>query len=429
MRSNKPIRPITEENPVEMLRWYYQYARWALATITSVAERTDAPTSESGNDDPQKYAAPSVWQKIGVLWGSTPLWAAIGMIAASLLAHISQAITFALVWLVVFAEVIRVGFFRRRLTKIIGNCAIALLLGYVCLLFWKHSPPSKEYPTLDQQLDAFSRKFPWLAKGPPAVQSTPAATPAPAIADRDLPPSAEIAPYLFFKSIPAPVISADDKPRVSYVYRLGCILKVINPSSTAIHVRKLELWGEIPGDYQDYLRAFGSVVGHRYDYLYPEFREREPFYRILWTAYPIGEDKVDGKDEQYLRFEFLKDDSLSSHILAGDIRQYFGFHRGNVEPQTPIAAPSVWDIIVFSIPNNGENLWQGAHLKRYFSTGELKFRVWLNTSADHPLVIPPKNVRQILETAVYFLDTSSNQEVFFGTVDPASKAERGSKLP
>jgi hypothetical protein len=78
-----------------------------------------------------------------------------------------------LVWVIFTFEIVKVGLFEKR--KIVLNftasIGMAVVLAGALYGAWKLSPPAKDPPSLDQQLDALAKRFPWLTKPPPSGSS------------------------------------------------------------------------------------------------------------------------------------------------------------------------------------------------------------------------------------------------------------------
>ena len=118
-------------------------------------------------------------KKFSIFWGSTPAWAVIGMIAGVVASQWSLKVLFVVAWGVFFWEFIRVKVFEKRTTKIIGNGLAGVVLVLVFYTGWKVTPKPREAPTIDQQINAFAERFPWLSSRPTAgtpvfnIPSTP----------------------------------------------------------------------------------------------------------------------------------------------------------------------------------------------------------------------------------------------------------------
>jgi len=104
---------------------------------------------------------PTVWQKIGHFWGSTPIWGGLALLIGVVASQLSLKLLFVAVWGVFVFEFMRAGFIRTK--KILGVFLVAVIFGICFLGLWKIYPKPKESPTLDQQLNAFAAKFPGLS--------------------------------------------------------------------------------------------------------------------------------------------------------------------------------------------------------------------------------------------------------------------------
>jgi hypothetical protein len=110
--------------------------------------------------------------KLHNLWGSTSTWTAIGVLIGAIVSRLSFNLLFIGVWIVVCIDVIKTGFFGGRTAKVIGNIFLIILLAVVFYTLWRISPRPKEPPTIDQQIEAFTKKFPGLTS--PQSQLPPA---------------------------------------------------------------------------------------------------------------------------------------------------------------------------------------------------------------------------------------------------------------
>jgi hypothetical protein len=99
-------------------------------------------------------------------WRSTPVWGVLGILAGAALSHLTFDFLFVGGWIALSYEVIRARLFSNRTWTTIGNSIIVLVLGVAVMGVWKISPRPKDPPTLDQQFDAFAKRFPWLASAP-----------------------------------------------------------------------------------------------------------------------------------------------------------------------------------------------------------------------------------------------------------------------
>jgi hypothetical protein len=133
--------------------------------------------SGKGNSphSPETQPEQTTRNSLSTFWGSTPVWGAIGVLIGAIAAQISLKLLFVAAWAVLFMEFIRAGFFRSPLFKLLGNAIVGLLLAFAFTQLWRVTPRSPESPTLDQQLDAFAQRFPWL-KQPPQITTVQTST-------------------------------------------------------------------------------------------------------------------------------------------------------------------------------------------------------------------------------------------------------------
>ncbi len=127
----------------------------------------DRPNMESKPKGNSK--ADTIRAKVHTFWTSTPAWGAIGVLIGALVAQLSRQLLFVGVGIVLWLEAIRVGFFEVRLWKWLGNIALAAVIAMLLIGLWKIVPP-KGVLTLDQQIQALAKSFPWLTK--PVSEST-----------------------------------------------------------------------------------------------------------------------------------------------------------------------------------------------------------------------------------------------------------------
>jgi hypothetical protein len=104
--------------------------------------------------------------KIGKFWASTPFWSGVTLLLGAIGSRVSTLLVYFAAWLLAVIEYIRIGFFKKLYLRIISVCVFGIVLVPVLAVIWKITPAQKESPTLDQQIDAVAKKFPWLVTGP-----------------------------------------------------------------------------------------------------------------------------------------------------------------------------------------------------------------------------------------------------------------------
>jgi len=102
------------------------------------------------------------------------------MLLGVIFTHVSVLLAYLAAWILIVFEFVRIDFFIKRYMKVLGAITFALLITAVLFGIWKITPKTKELPTLDQQMDAISQKFPWLRSGP-KIEISSAPSPAPQI--------------------------------------------------------------------------------------------------------------------------------------------------------------------------------------------------------------------------------------------------------
>jgi hypothetical protein len=139
--------------------------RIAKAVTGRVLENMETPIHSSS--DGVEPVPPRLSSKLGTFWGSTPAWTGIGMLVGVFAPLLSLQLLFVGVWGIFFFEFIRVGFFKGKVAKWLGNAVAGCVFAVVFFVVWKVSPRPKQPPTLDQEMSAFAQKFPWIASAPP----------------------------------------------------------------------------------------------------------------------------------------------------------------------------------------------------------------------------------------------------------------------
>jgi len=118
-----------------------------------------------------------VSSKLATFWGSTPIWGGIGLLIGAIASQLSLKLLFVAVWGIFVFEFLRVGFFKQRATKVMGNLLAGIIFAGVFIGLWRLSPKPKEPTTVDQEMNAFAKRFPWMASPPiPAPNSQAAKT-------------------------------------------------------------------------------------------------------------------------------------------------------------------------------------------------------------------------------------------------------------
>lgn len=119
-------------------------------------------SSDSGKTLPRSPEPPleeRQTSKFSAFWGSTPVWGAIGVLIGAIASQLSLKLLFVAAWGIFLFEFIRVGFFKRPMSKVFGNIVTGSLLAAVFFGLWLISPRPKEPATLDQMADAFANAF------------------------------------------------------------------------------------------------------------------------------------------------------------------------------------------------------------------------------------------------------------------------------
>jgi hypothetical protein len=98
--------------------------------------------------------------KLREVWTSTPVWGAIGVLAALIISPFSVKFMYALVWLVLCVEFIRIKFGETGLRRYAANAIFAVGLLATMIIGWPYLPKPKEEPNFDAALARFGDKLP-----------------------------------------------------------------------------------------------------------------------------------------------------------------------------------------------------------------------------------------------------------------------------
>jgi hypothetical protein len=113
-----------------------------------------------------------VGKRVSTFWRSTPVWGGIGVLIGVIGAQLSQKMSFVAVWGVLFLEFINCKFFpRNRVVSLAGNLLAGIVIAALLFGMWQVTPRPKDPPSLDQQMEAFARRFPFLGSTIPPSQS------------------------------------------------------------------------------------------------------------------------------------------------------------------------------------------------------------------------------------------------------------------
>jgi hypothetical protein len=121
----------------------------------------DIPGTE-GSLQPQHGKGADTKEKLRTFWSSTPFWAVLCMLVGAVGSQLSLNLLFFIGWAVVLFEFIRMGFVDSRKFRVVGNSIAGLLLAVLFVGLWRISPKPQTPPSLDQEMDAFARRFPFL---------------------------------------------------------------------------------------------------------------------------------------------------------------------------------------------------------------------------------------------------------------------------
>ncbi|HWF38468.1 MAG TPA: hypothetical protein VG322_08115, partial [Candidatus Acidoferrales bacterium] len=102
-----------------------------------------------------KITSPSIKEKLGVFWGSTPVWSAICLLIGAYASQVSLKLLWFGAWVVLSSEIWRVRFFEGRTLKVVGNVTLSLILATVIYQIWKKSPKPEQPLPIDQKLNTF----------------------------------------------------------------------------------------------------------------------------------------------------------------------------------------------------------------------------------------------------------------------------------
>src|SRR5260370_11625335 len=105
--------------------------------------------------------------KLSRLGQSAILWGGIGLLIGAIASPYTMKYLFVLGSFVCVFEVWRVSSFEH----VVGKLVVSVLLISVLSLIWHIVPKPKEAPSLDQEMDAFAKHFPWLSQKPEPMSS------------------------------------------------------------------------------------------------------------------------------------------------------------------------------------------------------------------------------------------------------------------
>ena len=109
---------------------------------------------------------PTTRSKLETFWSSTPVWGVLGLLGGAMISILSLKIVFGLAWAVLCFEFVRIRVFENGVLRRSSNVAFAVVLGAAFIATWPIVPKPKEPASLDQEMNAFSQRFPWLSKAP-----------------------------------------------------------------------------------------------------------------------------------------------------------------------------------------------------------------------------------------------------------------------
>src|ERR1700722_18757099 len=81
--------------------------------------------------------------KLILLWRSTPVWRALGVLAGALLSQVSVNILFIFVWIVVCAEFVSLRISEKKPIRYLVNIAFTVLLAAMFIIVWHVTPRAK----------------------------------------------------------------------------------------------------------------------------------------------------------------------------------------------------------------------------------------------------------------------------------------------
>jgi hypothetical protein len=122
--------------------------------VANVESALVEKTSSSATQQPATLSLGNAGKtKLQDFWTSTPLWSGITMLLAVIFSHVSVLLVYALAWILIFVEFVRVDFFTARAVKIWSRLLFGIcLMGVLCGI-WRVTPSSPKPPILDQRAD------------------------------------------------------------------------------------------------------------------------------------------------------------------------------------------------------------------------------------------------------------------------------------
>jgi hypothetical protein len=147
--------------------------------LLRMGKHSTGPAEDAADPQMHRKEASHKWTE---LWRSTPIWGAVGVLAGTLLAQVSVILVFIAVWLVICVEFVSLRLIPNKPVRYLCNFAFGAVLAMAFWGLWRVAPRPTTPPTLDQQMDAFAKRFPELLHGDDHsfVKASAAKTEAPA---------------------------------------------------------------------------------------------------------------------------------------------------------------------------------------------------------------------------------------------------------
>jgi hypothetical protein len=224
------------------------------------------------------------------------------------------------------------------------------------------------------------------------LKPKPHATPVPAQEPRSKPEPPTDMPKdkgtLVLKLTPYVIVERlfvkSDNPEIrgTSLYSFGLVLYAQNNYRTAKNIRQIEITGNAPLDFGDYIGS-RTMEGRVINEVEKEFIRRRPYYSLSLVTYPKGGGRVDGDGtERFIQFDLMKSNAYGARLSNVPVQDYLGYEDPATPPKKLTTEPNLKDLITFSRrdPRNFQE-WQGPKLRKEIAEGTIKFAAVVDATA------------------------------------------------
>lgn len=280
------------------------------------------------------------------------------------------------------------------------------LAGLASLLHSRIAPSGLDISLIIK--DAVTNAFEQQAKTPPSQVLVPSLEPR----VEPVPPVGtpkdqgslvlKLTPYVVVERL----FSKSDNPDIqgTAFYSFGLVLYAQNNYRMARNIRQIEISGNTPLDFSDYIGA-RSRDGISMDELEKEFIKRKPYYDLSLVTYPKGGGRIEGDGtERFIQFDLMKPNAYGARFWNLPVQDYVGYKDTPTPPKKLTTEPNLKDLVTFSRrdPRNFQE-WQGPKLRKEIADGTIKFDVLVDSTA---MTLQPSNINPVRWT----LEKSWQQE-------------------